>query len=71
MPECTPCCRGPSRSYSMAGDAGALVSIGLLRSVPFADMEECILKQWSTGGHLMQLSICAVPTAYSLRMQWT
>ena len=53
----------------MAGDAGALVSIGLLRSVPFADMEECILKQWSTGGHLIQLYICAIHTAYSLHMQ--
>ena len=42
----------------MAGDAGALVSIGLLRSIPFADMEECILKQWSTGGHLSLLYIC-------------
>lgn len=33
----------------MHGDAGALVSIGLLRSVSFAEMEACTLRQWTTG----------------------
>ena len=27
----------------------ALVSIGLLRNISFAAMEECILKQWNSG----------------------
>ncbi len=70
MPECASCCRGPSRPYSMAGDAGALVSIGLLRSIPFADMEECILKQWSTGGPLSlvtPLSVTCVPFVCAVR----
>ncbi len=42
-------CRAPSRTYSYAGDTGALVSIGLLRNISFAAMEECILKQWNSG----------------------
>ena len=33
----------------MHGDAGALVSIGLLRNVSYADMEACIQRQWTTG----------------------
>ena len=42
-------CRAPSRTYSYSGDSGAMVSIGLLRSIAFADLEECILKQWNSG----------------------
>ena len=41
--------RSPSRTYSYDGDGGALVSIGLLRSIPFAKMEDCILRQWNSG----------------------
>ena len=42
-------CRGPSRTYSMHGGAGALISIGLLRKVDWPSMERCVNHLWSSG----------------------
>jgi hypothetical protein len=41
--------RAPSRPYSLDAGAGALLSLGALRSVALEDMEDCVLRQWSTG----------------------
>ena len=41
--------RAPQLPYSIEAAAGALISVGALRSVPLADMEDCILRQWATG----------------------
>ena len=43
--------RAPSRPYSLDEGAGALISVGALRSVSFEDMEDCVLRQWTTGAH--------------------
>lgn len=33
----------------MHGGAGALISIGMLKAVDFDEMEDCVLREWSTG----------------------
>ena len=45
---CLPC-RAPAKPYSLDEGAGALISIGALRSVSLEDMEDCVLRQWTTG----------------------
>jgi hypothetical protein len=42
-------CRHPQHMYSFQGDAGILVSIGLLRNISWTAMEECILSQYGSG----------------------
>ena len=42
-------CRAPRITYSMHVGSGALLSIGLLRQLPFDKMEDCLLSQWSSG----------------------
>ena len=43
-------CRVPARTYSMHGGAGALISVGLLRQVPYEHMHKCIQEAYSSGG---------------------
>ena len=43
-------CRVPVRTYSMHGGAGALISVGLLRQVPYERMHKCIQEAYSSGG---------------------
>lgn len=43
-------CRVPARTYSMHGGAGALISIGLFRQVPYEDVHKCIQQAYSSGG---------------------
>ena len=45
-------CRAPTLTYSMHGGAGALISIGMLKAVDFDEMEDCVLREWSTGKRL-------------------
>ncbi|CAK0783338.1 hypothetical protein CVIRNUC_006537 [Coccomyxa viridis] len=42
--------RVPARTYSMHGGAGALISVGLLRQVPYEHMHKCIQEAYSSGG---------------------
>lgn len=56
----------------MHGDAGALVSIGLLRNISYADMETCIQRQWSTGRLTVHLVITTKePSVVLLRYSCT
>lgn len=41
--------RVPIRTYSMHGGAGALISIGLLKAIPFQQFEDCVTTTYSTG----------------------
>ena len=38
------------RTYSLHGGAGALISIGLLRSVPLESVRRHITRAWNSGG---------------------
>ncbi|EIE25857.1 hypothetical protein COCSUDRAFT_46409 [Coccomyxa subellipsoidea C-169] len=42
--------RVPARTYSMHGGAGALISVGLLRSVSYDHMHRCVHGAYSSGG---------------------
>ena len=41
--------RVPVRTYSMHGGAGALLSIGLFKAIPFQQFEDCVTTTYSTG----------------------
>lgn len=49
MSVCVWLSRSPVRSYSMHGPAGALLSIGLLRLIDWAGIEQCVLSEYGTG----------------------
>lgn len=55
--------RHPKWTYSMHGGAGAVISVGLLRRVSLAYMEECIQGDHSTGGDAF-ISICLWKAGY-------
>ncbi len=42
--------RVPARTFSMHGGAGALISVGLLRSVSYDHMHRCVHGAYSSGG---------------------
>ena len=42
--------RVPAKTYSVHGGAGALISVGLLRRVPYEHMHRCIQEAYSSGG---------------------
>jgi hypothetical protein len=42
--------RVPAKTYSMHGGAGALISVALLRRVPYEHIHRCIQEAYSSGG---------------------
>ena len=45
--------RTPVRTYSVHGGAGAILSVGLLRSIQFQDFEACVTTTYTTGDALL------------------
>ena len=41
--------RVPVRTFSMHGGAGAILSVGLLKSIKFEDFEACVTTTYTTG----------------------
>ncbi|KAK9816820.1 hypothetical protein WJX72_005362 [[Myrmecia] bisecta] len=56
--------RAPIATFSMHGGAGGIMSIGLMRAVPFDFMEKCIKSLYSTGGDAF-ISICLWQAGYA------
>ncbi|KAK9822059.1 hypothetical protein WJX74_004369 [Apatococcus lobatus] len=53
------------RTYSMHGGAGALLSIGLMRSVPLSFMQDCLANAGVTTGGDALLTICLWKAGYA------
>ena len=49
--------RVPTHTFSMHGGAGAILSVGLMKRIPFDWFEDCVTTTYTTGGDAM-ISIC-------------
>ena len=56
------------RPYSLEGRAGALLSVGLLRTVPLAAMQDCVYRQWASGVALASHSPLLLPTGAHMHL---